>query len=148
MKKIIYLFLLFCGCSTTNCPTDRRVVTHLYDFREYAENDFFISTGEYHGKFMVLADIDIDIRPATIETRKKETDNVSYGEYDVSECKTEEITGDEIIRMMHDKAREMGADGITNLRINEEYFYWVGTVKTRLFPHIINVRALFIKRLD
>ena len=131
MKNIIALALLsafFFGCSPTKLkPTKRVMLIDVFDFREYSESGFFISRGEYKfGVYDPVGEISIYVVPA--KTLKEEVVEYEIGVligknrigYETkTKLVTEKISREELLKMLADKARELGADAIVNLLFTE-----------------------------
>lgn len=87
MKKIL-LFLGF--CILTSCATGRFVETSFLDYREYANEGFYISPDPYQGVCANLGEVDI------------------FAEY---------VYADSVLALAVGKAKAINADGIVNVAI-------------------------------
>lgn len=162
MKNLIILslssFLCF-GCSTKLIPTERKVYTYVFDFRDYNKEGFFISTTPYIGLYDPLGEINIHVYPAkeVVEKGGVFTEieiGVLFGKpqkQDVYEPKTEKliteiISTDELLRIIVDEAKKLGADGLVNASIKDEsYSYFVdGNIRTEFLYYKLS--GLAIKR--
>jgi len=115
------------------------VVIANLDLRPYSEEGFFVSSTSYNGWYEPLCEIDIAVQPAT--TVKV----MSYTNYRY--LANENISLDELLRMMVDEAKKYGADGLVNVKINEEereVSYRYNTYKQKL-PYFV-LTGLAIRR--
>jgi uncharacterized protein YbjQ (UPF0145 family) len=129
MKKIIVFILVSIfvfGCAPK--PTKRVVKTYVFDFREYSNSGFFISSTPYIGMFDPIGEIVIHVYPAkdvtTINPERFEGDNTVVVE--------ETISPNELLDILVKEAKVLGADGIVNMSISDETHNYVhnGNVKT------------------
>lgn len=123
MKKSLFPIILLSltllqSCATSKLTTrDRVVVENYYDYSEFAKNGFLISPDPYQGKFESCGEISIDIYPAKIIKKGKDKFNPVMNSYQSNEYLTEEeITGQELLKIIVDKAKATGADALTNFR--------------------------------
>ena len=111
MRRI--LLLLVAALALTSCSPKiypRMVTVGFADFRPYAEEGFFLSPDPYPGDFESLGEISIKIVPGV---RKYYRPDIRY--------ETEKISVDEVLKIAVSAARELGADGIVDMRITEEF---------------------------
>ena len=128
MKNIIVLALFslcFLGCSQK--PTKREVITYVFDFREHTKSGFFISPTPYIGLFDPVGEINIRVYPAkTVRNDVSEYEvGVLFGKSRTGTESnttyiTEKITPDELLNILVDEAKALGADGIVNVSIRDE----------------------------
>lgn len=123
MKKII-LFIPACLLIITSCsvsskltPRERIVFESYFDYSEYAKEGFMISPDPYTGSFEPCGEIQISVYPAKIIKKGKDAYNPSLNSYEKIEYLTEEnISGQELLKMIVTKAKEKGANAISNFR--------------------------------
>ena len=126
MKRILILLLaLIClySCATF-IPQQRSVTTVFLDYRQYASQGFFLSPNIYTGEHDALGELFIEVLPEQKEARidsegnpKGDLDMVTY--YFDGAYGFERIYFDELLEIAVEKAKEKGADGICNLKINK-----------------------------
>jgi hypothetical protein len=124
MKRLVYLtatLLILAGCSVMK-PTEREVTTLFLDYRPYAEQGFFLSSDPYPDAFTSLGEIQIEVLPAMVPKRavvrkEQKYSDGAYGSNGYSQLVPEEISGSDLLDIAVDKAKELGADGIANLKI-------------------------------
>lgn len=117
MKAHIFLFLtiVISGCSVLR-PTDRITESCLLDFRPYSSADFFLSPNPYEGDFIPIGELTIDITPAL----KEPSEDVKFQDiYGTSKKLIPEVVpANEILDALVAKALDIGADGISNIKIS------------------------------
>jgi hypothetical protein len=139
MKKILIIAViaLFTACSTfkvTDSARDRKVFVSFFDFSKYSKAGFFISLNPYPGNFDPIGMIQVNIYPArvkkTIESKEDENGFMTK-EYEV--FTDEVIKPDELLDLICNKAKELGADGLVNFDDIEDYethITQIGSYKT------------------
>lgn len=153
MKKLILIIpiflILFSSCSPKLIPRKRIVLESYFDYAEYAKKDFMISPDPYIGNFDACGEIQIKVYPAKIIKKGKNVYNPSLNSYENSEYLTEEnISGQELLQMIVLKAKEKGADAITNFRcvaIQENYYNSTLKMYIDYFSHY-EISGFAIKR--
>ena len=126
MKRIMILTaaaMVLASCGTF-VPQQRSVITAFLDYRPYTSQGFFLSPDPYTGEHDALGELFIEVLPEKKEARidsegnpKGDLDMVTYtfeGAYGF-----ERIYFDELLALGVEKAKEMGADGICNLKIRK-----------------------------
>jgi hypothetical protein len=125
MKRTILLaatLLILAGCSVMK-PTEREITTLFLDYRPYAEQGFFLSSDPYPEEFTSLGEIQIEVLPAMIPKGKiaiREQQKYSDGTYNssgFSQLVPEDISGSDLLDIAVSKAKDLGANGIANLKI-------------------------------
>lgn len=115
MRRILLLLaaaLTIASCSPKIYP--RTITVGFADFRPYVEEGFFLSPDPYPGDFESLGEISIKIVPGL---RKYYRPDIRY--------ETEKISVDEVLKIAVSEARELGADGIVDMRITEDLEFTV-----------------------
>ena len=115
---LLIVFLTgFPSCAPKILPTDRKVITRVLDFRKFNEEGFFISTTPYIGLYDPTGEIRLTIYPATSVEKGFASELASYTTIFL---KNEDITTYDLLKIIVDEAKKLGADGIVNTRIDEE----------------------------
>lgn len=131
MKKILFIpaFLIIvssCSVSSKLTPRDRIVLESYYDYSEFAKSGFLISPDPYQGEFEPCGEISIDIYPAKIIKKGKDKFNPAMNTYESNSYLTEEdISSQELLKIIVEKAKDSGADALTNFRakaIKDSYY--------------------------
>lgn len=155
MKKLLYVLgvmIILSGCSVMK-PRERSVNTFFLDYRPYAEEGFFLSPDPYPGQFTSLGDIRIEVQPAMIPAEKSyqkgKSQKYTDGMYASSSTNLvpEEISGSTLLDIAVQKAKELGADGIANLKIRYVQMNLVQISKTEYNdPSYWEITGLCISR--
>lgn len=122
MKKLLFIILITLllpvSCATSKLiPRDRIVYESYYDYSEFAKNGFLISPDPYQGEFQPCGEISIDVYPAKIIKKGKDKFDPSMNTYESNEYLIEEeISGQELLKIIVEKAKTTGADALTNFR--------------------------------
>lgn len=117
MKKIIcFLFatMLFASCTTTRFYS-RDV--YFLDFRPYAEKGFLMSTTTIGEKYQALGELNINCHSGYMkDTGKNWDDDVNMT---ITKNTKEHLwTIDEVLNDIYEEAKELGANGIINIRFS------------------------------
>ena len=129
MKRVVFSTVIavvsfFSACSPK--LTKRETYPYVFDFREYTQSGFFLSPSPYVGTFDPVGEIIIYVLPAKVK-------NTEIHDYEIgtlfgkpkagSEFKTtiisEKISKDELLTILVEEAKSLGADGIVNLSISD-----------------------------
>lgn len=105
MKRLTVLLLciaMLAGCSASSPKYARQTTISFVDFRPYAAEGFFFSADPYPGSYTSVGQIRIEIIP----------ERTAQG--------TEQITTEMLLDVAYTEAREKGANGISNLKINKD----------------------------
>ena len=126
MKKyIILLAVAACGmlssCGVyTEAP--RSTFKAFLDFRPYAAEGFYITSAQYIGESVSLGELMIDVTPEFKQIRYEQREKYDAVVYDLSYIFGYEfIETEELMRMAVDAAKEVGANALSEFRINKEY---------------------------
>lgn len=105
---------------------ERKVYVMFQDFRPFEEQGFLITPNTYTGEYSACGLLAIYVTPerkVTYNRTPGQTNN--YGNYEVGyttvTVDTEEISSQEIISIAVEKAKELGADVISNFSYSVEY---------------------------
>lgn len=90
--------------------------SYFLDYREFSKEGFLLSPYEYTGEYESIGEIQVKIIPAKIknEVYDYQGNQLSSGSYLVQE----KISGTEMARIAVDKAKELGASGLVNFKID------------------------------
>lgn len=105
MKRLTSLILCvvaLAGCSASSPKYARQTTISFVDFRPYAAEGFFFSADPYPGAYTSVGQIRIEVIP----------ERSAQG--------TEEITAETLLDIAYTEAREMGANGISNFKIDKD----------------------------
>ena len=146
MKKLVFILLISIflpSCAKKLYPVERKAVTAVIDFRKYNAEGFFISSTPYVGLYDPLGKINIAVFPA----KKVKPASVLSMYTDVYE--KEVISYNELLEILVNEAKKLGADGLVNMSIDEENYKYIsdtknGTIKTEFLYYSLN--GLAIKR--
>ena len=133
MKKTIILAvfsIILCSCGIT---TRNRIVTPLFlDFRPYTSADFFLSPNPYTGEFEPIGELSVIVEPAVVKYEPKTETKYTDGIYAAKPTVVrEQIPASELLDIAVAEALKMGANGISNLKIEirpTHYSYTKGFV--------------------
>ena len=133
MKKLIFLTVLSIMLCSCGIITRDRIVTPLFlDFRPYSSSDFFLSPNPYNGDFEPVGELNIVVDPAVLRydpsSANKYPDNIYAAKPTVVQ---ENIPASELLEIAVGEALKMGANGISNLKIEvskEVYGYTKGSI--------------------
>ncbi len=117
MRKLLLLAMI---CIISSCalkPVARVTLTQVYDFRKYTKDGFFISPNAFLGKYEPIGMVHITIYPASQKKVNLTVDTNDKTVYMVRE----DVTSDEMILIIKNKANELGANGLSNFEI--KYIY-------------------------
>lgn len=101
--------LTLTGCGTS-LAHDRAVSIGFADFRPYISAGFWISPGQYNGKFEPIGELSIRIYPAIKATTEGD------GVYMTTGYAPERIGADELLEIAYKAAKEKGANGIADYK--------------------------------
>lgn len=148
MKKIITLAalaLIVASCAVASHP--RVTETSFTDYRPYTSAGFFLSPDAYPGEHDVLGEITIRIVPELLprgRVLERQARDFGDGVYNQASTMpkyiTEDITTADMLDAAVKKAKEVGADGLVNLR------YDIVTSEDVLNPKTYIVSGLAIRR--
>jgi len=153
MKKVVIIIVLatlVSSCAPKLYPSKREVITVVLDYRKYNDDGFFISSTPFIGAYEPLGDIKIVVFPGKYFVYKDvNIQKNTQGDVDLPFRKTlevEKIQFDELLEIMVNEAKKLGADGLANMTIREEsHTYTVdNVVKTEILYY--NLSGLAIKR--
>ncbi len=123
MRKLVlalFLILLISGCSPK--LAQRIVDVNFFDFRPYTENVFFLSPDPFTGKFTPCGELYIRVSPADMVSQGnrqpvKKIEDALYSKRSFpGEIYKEVISADELLKIVVDEAKKVGANGIANLK--------------------------------
>jgi uncharacterized protein YbjQ (UPF0145 family) len=117
MITLITVFFFGCSVHTTN---ERITKEYVYNFKKYTEEGFFISPDPYPNEFKPLGLITIHIYPGKKKQTKKE-EGFGGGEYEV--YIEESISPYECLDNLVKKAKDMGANGLSNFNFEVNWIY-------------------------
>ena len=100
------------GCATASRA--RSVSVGFADFRPYISAGFWISPGEYNGKFEPVGELSVRVTPAIKASAEGD------GVYMTTAYTPEVIGADELLEIAYKAAREKGANGIANYKSQVE----------------------------
>ena len=120
MKKLFILLLVLSSCAIQK-QAERTVSVNFYDFRKYTEIGFFLSPDPYVGEFKPVGMIDIDIFPGIEKKTVIEYNSIIGDDTKMVRYATEEISGEECLKIIVDKAKKMGANGVSNFKAITHY---------------------------
>ncbi len=132
MKKFFFFLLaslLLASCATAYKPVDRTVSVNFLDFRPYLNSGFFISPDSCPDEFEPIGELSIVVYPADIArpvNTGKSLTKMMDGVYDKSGLSTstytkEDISSEELLRLIVDEAISVGADGLSDLKMSASY---------------------------
>ena len=127
MKRIVNLVvllscLMLVGCSISK-TSPRSYLQAFVDFRPYLQDGFRIYTTPYAGKCIALGELSIYVTPERKEIRYDDTamyDAVVEDWYGTS-YGYEFIDTSELLADVVKRAKELGANGLSNLEISKVY---------------------------
>jgi len=121
MKRVVIILAVaavLSGCVTL-IPTERRVYTHLLDFRQYAGEGFIISPNPFNGTFVPIGVITIDIYPAT---------RIAELEWGTKVVVPELISLSDALDIAVSEARKLGANALVD-------YSWFSTEQDAVGPN-------------
>jgi hypothetical protein len=130
MKFVFLAFIVvFFLVSCTPSKFQKQVVTYVYDFTKYSNQNFLFTPEQYTGNYNSIGLLEIEIYPETEKVLAKNTSN-QYGTEDYSKSTQwiyYPISTEEVLDSLYNRAIRMGADAITRLKI-EDFIVSYGTV--------------------
>jgi len=134
MKKLIFIIpiflILFSSCAPKIAknltPSERVVIERFFDYSAFAKEGFMISPDPYAGTFDACGEIHLTILPGKSLKKGKDVFNDSMNKYETNYyLESETIPGQELLRIIVEKAKGKGADAITNFRFksNSNSYY-------------------------
>lgn len=131
MKKLLLILasavmLASCGVVPQIEDRERKVYTMFQDFRPFEEQGFLITPNTYTGDYSACGLLAIYVTPAREVTNNRTPGQTNkYGNYEAGystvTVDVEEISSQEIISIAVEKAKELGADAISNFSYSVEY---------------------------
>lgn len=124
MKNKIVLLLTIISVILTSCSVGRETaaVSYFLDYRPYSKQGFFISQNPYPGEYTPIGEMKVIVYPEIEKVKKKIGDD---GVYNTSEYRTaldyKSLSNDKLLEIVVQKAKEKGANGICNLKWEQEY---------------------------
>lgn len=124
MKKFLYTILaatLLTSCSTL-MEAPRQSFYAFADYRPYTSEGFYISATPYSGECEILGELLIDVTPAFKEIRWEKREKYDGVVSDFTAVYGYERIGvAELLADVVRQAKELGANGVSNLKISKEY---------------------------
>lgn len=128
MKKLLViipvLIIVLQSCYTPSklIPRERIIKESFYDYSKYTSENFLITPNPYTGEFESRGEIIISIKPSTKIVKGSRKFNSALNKYEEEEyLQEEEITPEELLEIIVSKARNEGADALTNFRARAIY---------------------------
>jgi hypothetical protein len=128
--KLFLLFFFTVFITITSCTTTKYYSknTYLLDFRPYADQGFLMSTTTIGESYKALGDIMIECEsgyttkdgksPNQIDNPGVGSDeNPIYSSYTIKKGKYKQWEVQEVLDLLYDEAKEIGADGVINIRL-------------------------------
>ena len=151
MKKLILLAVFSAMLCSCGIMTRDRIVTPLFlDFRPYSSADFFLSPNPYNGDYEPVGELSITVDPAVTRydpsTTNKYSDNIYATRPTVQE---ENIPASDLLEIAVAEALKMGANGISNLKIEiskDFYGYTKGSIKKAIEVNRYHITGFCIVR--
>lgn len=151
MKKIIILAvvsIMLCSCGIT---TRNRIVTPLFlDFRPYTSADFFLSPNPYTGEFEPIGELNIRVEPAVKRYDPYTDTKFNDGIYSAKPTVVQEdIPEADLLELAVAEALKMGANGISNLKIEitkDLYGYTKGGIQKAIEVDVYHITGFCIAR--
>ena len=110
----LFILILF------SCAPQKSLMTfEICDYKKYNDAGFFISPDAYNGKYKPLGQIYLTIKPSSIE----DPDNKMH-------LILEEFSNEQILALLTNKAKEMGANGLVDFKITRNYYWISKTIKS------------------
>ena len=151
MKRIIYLLIataaLLSGCKSYPLA-QRQIDTVVYDYRPFENEGFLITPTMYAGQYKSVGEIEVRVFPADVIAKSKQMyDGVANAYYTTSFIDKEEIESSELLQIIVNKAKDLGADALVNFKGIKVYnSYYNGTVLIRTFSYY-ELSGFAIRRL-
>jgi len=129
-------------------PTERKIITSVLDFRKYNDEGFFITKDKYYGEYNPLGDISIIISPAKrlaryhIQGDNYDTQGLNY----IRILVTENIDSNELLEILVNEAKTLGADALVELSIKSQYQEKIVDGKSNIEILYHDLSGLAIKR--
>lgn len=133
MKKLSTLFGLILiiivnySCSTSRQLAQRQVNVFYSDYSKYAKEGFMITPDMYTGNYEACGELSIEVYPG--ESLQKETNTGDresvYEQSTFQYVVKEKVSGEELLKMAVDKAKEVGANALVNFKcvvVNSSYY--------------------------
>lgn len=140
MRKIALILIFVFGLTLQSCLPKlmpRVVSTSFFDYRKYANENFFLSPDPYIGDFTPCGELSIVIKPADVKFGRDDEFDSFYNKNDVpTGIVKEKISSEELLDIAVKKAKEVGANGIANFKclvINHTYF--LNGISHTVFSH-------------
>lgn len=153
MKRFLLLALLCIIACSCGVVTRTRSITSLFlDYRPYTSADFFLSPNPYTGEFEPVGELNIIVDPAVFKIDYKSDNKFSDNIYSnpLSVPVTQELIPEsELLEIAVGEALKMGANGISNLKIDvstELYGYTKGTLKKAIDVYKYHITGFCIIR--
>jgi hypothetical protein len=139
MKKLVIIaiaiVILFSSCAPKLMSVERRVYPYVMDLRQYSQEGFFVSPTDYIGLFEPIADITMEVFPSEKDEIVKvyitwkgdipysEELERKYGKpQEIKKRIKERISSEELLKIIVDYAKNMGADALVNVKIHRETY--------------------------
>ncbi|MBR0224178.1 MAG: hypothetical protein IJL93_07895 [Bacteroidales bacterium] len=133
MKRLLSLLVfaaLAASCSVAYQPRDRAVETRYLNFKPYTSAGFYVSPDPCPADYTPMGQICIQVFPADIKREFRNESSVSGLSNDgIYKSKPgallyytkESISADELLQMIVEKALDLGASGLVNLKYDVVY---------------------------
>lgn len=148
MKNLIYLIIF--SIIIVSCSTPTVIQSYVLDYRPYTEEGMFISPNAYTGEHQPLGEINITVYPgkdmSTYDSYQSYQDPVYPKNYKIN-AEEANFTPEKLLDMCVQKAKQLGANGISNFKCEVVYSVIRSQYGTTSFIDHYNVYGLAIKRL-
>ncbi|MBI9072064.1 MAG: hypothetical protein JEY94_10725 [Melioribacteraceae bacterium] len=112
MKKVLFVFILLVGCMPEAIEMNRTTFYNGFDLRPYLEKQFYITPLILDTDYEILAIMECAVYPETKVKKGYNTTKLNY----------ENLSPMEALDSMYVKAKEMGANGIMNFKIEKKEY--------------------------
>lgn len=140
MKRIIILLIatsaLLSGCMSYPLA-QRQIDTVVYDYRPFENQGFLITPTMYTGQYKSVGEIEVRVFPADVIGKSKQVyDGAANSYYTTSIIEKEKIESNELLQIIVNKAKDLGADALVNFKGVKVYnSYYNGSVLIRTFSY-------------
>lgn len=146
MKKLSSVFFLIV-ISLSSCVTG---IKHLprneqflgFDFTPYSENGFLFTPESYQGDYESIGLITYSVTPeANLVNSYGNGGASTYSSKSMLEWEVEELDANDAIKSMYDKCIEMGADALTNFKVETKETL-IPTTHQPMYQYIVSGFAI------
>ena len=139
---ILFALSLF-SCSQRILYLPSHTESLVFEFQGFSKRGFMITPEKYLGEYESIGIIDISIYPAAArQTKIPKEQDIIEGEYAQGYWLIAKINPQEVVRIIYNKANDMGADAVINFKVTSIQKQVAG----ELDLNGVNVSGFAIKR--